>query len=188
MGFFKKFIDKFSKKNNDKVAKKISEINAKKSVFKETKQSKFDNGLKKSSNGLNLAIKELMKNHKTIDDSFYENLEEMLIMYDMGYSATMKIVDAVKDEITFKNINKLDLIKEILIDKMLTYYIQDTNLNTNINLNEGKTNTLLIIGANGVGKTTSIAKIANTFKNQNKKVLLVAGDTFRAGAIEQLNE
>ena len=69
---------------------------------------------------------------------------------------------------------------------MLTYYIQDTNLNTNINFNENKTNTILIIGANGVGKTTSIAKIANYFVKNHKKVLLVAGDTFRAGAIEQL--
>ena len=188
MGFFRKFIDKLSGKNKDNVADQISEINSKKKVFKEAKQSKFDEGLKKSSNSLNLAIKELIKKHTIINDDFYENLEDMLIMYDVGYSAALKIVDAVRDEVVFRNITKLDLVKEILIDKMLTYYIQDTDLNTNINLENGKTNTILIIGANGVGKTTSIAKIANYFKKENKRVLLVAGDTFRAGAVEQLNE
>lgn len=187
MGFFRKFIDKFSERNKNNVANQISEINSKKKIFKETKQSKFDEGLKKSSNNLNLAIKELIKKHTTINDDFYENLEDMLIMYDVGYSAALKIVEAVKNEIIFRNITKLELIKEILIDKMLTYYIQDTNLNTNINL-DNKTNTILIIGANGVGKTTSIAKIAHFFKKANKKVLLIAGDTFRAGAVEQLIE
>ena len=107
-------------------------------------------------------------------------------MYDIGYSATLKIVDAVRDEISYRNINKKELIKDVLLDKMLTYYIQDSSLTTNINLEPNKTNVILIIGANGVGKTTSIAKIANYFVKQNKKILLVAGDTFRAGAIEQL--
>lgn len=186
MGFFKKFIDKFTKKNSDDVAQQIAKTNADNRIFKETKQTKFDEGLSKSSNSLNIAIKDLMKKHQKIDDSFFENLEDMLIMYDVGYSASMKIVDAVRDEVTFNNIQNKELIREILLDKMLTYYIQDTNLNTNINLNSDRTNTILIIGANGVGKTTSIAKIANHFKNNNKKVLLVAGDTFRAGAIEQL--
>lgn len=186
MGFFKKIFNKFNKKSNDNTVEKISEINASRRVFQDTSQTKFDEGLRKSSTGLNLAIKELIKKHNKLDDTFFENLEDMLIMYDVGYSAAMKIMDAVRDEVSYRNVDKKDLIKEILLDKMLTYYIQDTDLNTNINLEFGKTNVLLVIGVNGVGKTTSIAKIARYFTKANKKVLLVAGDTFRAGAVEQL--
>lgn len=186
MGFFKKIFSKFNKKSTDNTVEKISEINASRRVFQDTNQTKFDEGLRKSSTGLNLAIKELIKKHNKLDDTFFENLEDMLIMYDVGYSAAMKIMDAVRDEVSYRNVEKKELIKEILLDKMLTYYIQDTDLNTNINLELGKTNVLLVIGVNGVGKTTSIAKIANYFSKANKKVLLVAGDTFRAGAIEQL--
>lgn len=186
MGFFKKIFSKFNKKSEDKTVEKISEINASRRVFQDTSQAKFDEGLRKSSTGLNLAIKELIKKHNKLDESFFENLEDMLIMYDVGYSAAMKIMDAVRDEVSYRNVDKKELIKEILLDKMLTYYIQDTDLNTNINLELNKTNVLLIIGVNGVGKTTSIAKIANYFVKENKKVLLVAGDTFRAGAVEQL--
>ncbi len=186
MGFFKKLINKFNKKEQDKVADQISKINAKKRVFQDSEQIKFDEGLRKSSTGLNLAIKDLIKKHQEVNEEFYEALEDMLIMYDIGYSATLKIVDAVRDEISYRNINKKELIKDVLLDKMLTYYIQDSSLTTNINLEPNKTNVILIIGANGVGKTTSIAKIANYFVKQNKKILLVAGDTFRAGAIEQL--
>lgn len=186
MGFFSKLFSKIHKKESDKVAEQIEKINAQNRIFKDDSSSKFDEGLRKSSNGLNSAIAELMKSHSNIDASFYESLEDMLVMYDVGYSAALKIVDAVKDEVSYQNINKKELIKEILLDKMLTYYIQDTNLNTNINFTDNKTNTILIIGANGVGKTTSIAKIANFFIKSNKKILLVAGDTFRAGAIEQL--
>ena len=186
MGFFSKLFNKLHKKESTKVAEQIEQINAQNRIFKDNSNSKFDEGLRKSSNNLNLAITELMKNHTNIDSSLYESLEDMLVMYDVGYSAALKIVDAVRDEVNYQNINKKELIKEILLDKMLTYYIQDTNLNTNINFNENKTNTILIIGANGVGKTTSIAKIANYFVKNHKKVLLVAGDTFRAGAIEQL--
>lgn len=186
MGFFKKLINKFHKKEQDAVADKISEINAENRVFQDTSQTKFDEGLRKSSTGLNLAIKDLIKKHQSLNNDFYESLEDMLVMYDVGYSAALKIVDAVKDEVSYRNITKKELVKEILLDKMLTYYIQDTSLSTNINLSANKTNTILIIGANGVGKTTSIAKISHYFVKQNKKVLLVAGDTFRAGAIEQL--
>lgn len=186
MGFFKKIFNKFSKKSSDNTVEKISEINASRRVFQDTNQTKFDEGLRKSSTGLNLAIKELIKKHNKLDATFFENLEDMLIMYDVGYSAAMKIIDAVKDEVSYRNVEKKELIKEILLDKMLTYYIQDTDLNTNINLELNRTNVILVIGVNGVGKTTSIAKIASYFTKINKKVLLVAGDTFRAGAIEQL--
>ncbi|EGZ30839.1 signal recognition particle-docking protein FtsY [Malacoplasma iowae 695] len=99
----------------------------------------------------------------------------------------MKIVDAIRDEINFQNVKDPKLIKEIIVDKIFTYYIQDTNVNTFLNVKNDRTNVILVTGVNGVGKTTSIAKIANKFKKEKKKILLVAGDTFRAGAVEQLN-
>ena len=89
MGFFKKLINKFNKKEQDKVADQISKINAKKRVFQDSEQVKFDEGLRKSSTGLNLAIKDLIKKHQEVNEEFYEALEDMLIMYDIGYSATL---------------------------------------------------------------------------------------------------
>lgn len=86
----------------------------------------------------------------------------------------------------YQKVNDPDLIKSIIIDKIFIYYIQDTEINTAINLKENQTNVVLVVGVNGVGKTTSIAKITKKFIDENKKVLLVAGDTFRAGAVEQL--
>lgn len=186
MGFFKKIFNKFTNKGDD-TAQKISQKNDENRIFKASdNQKKFDEGLRKSSNTLNDAIVELFSKHKTIDFDFYESLEELLIMYDVGYVATTKIVKAIEEEVNYRQVKDPNLIKQILIDKIFTYYIQDTDINTNINLYSNKTNVVLVVGVNGVGKTTSIAKITKYFVDQNKKVLLVAGDTFRAGAVDQL--
>lgn len=186
MGFFKKIFNKFTNKNVD-TAEKISQKNEENRIFKASdNQRKFDEGLRKSSNTLNDAIVDLFSKHKSIDLDFYESLEELLIMYDVGYVATTKIVKAIEEEVNYRQVKDPNLIKQILIDKIFTYYIQDTDINTNINLYSNKTNVVLVVGVNGVGKTTSIAKITKYFVDQNKKVLLVAGDTFRAGAVEQL--
>ena len=186
MGFFKKIFNKFTNKNDD-IAEKISLKNEENRIFKASdNQRKFDEGLRKSSNTLSDAIVDLFSKHKSIDLDFYESLEELLIMYDVGYVATTKIVKAIEEEVNYRQVKDPNLIKQILIDKIFTYYIQDTDINTNINLYSNKTNVVLVVGVNGVGKTTSIAKITKYFVDQNKKVLLVAGDTFRAGAVEQL--
>lgn len=186
MGFFKKIFNKFTNKNDDTV-EKISQKNEENRIFKVSdNQKKFDEGLRKSSSTLNDAIVELFTKHEKINFEFYESLEEMLIMYDVGYVATTKIVKAIEEEVNYRHVKDPKLIKQILIDKIFTYYIQDTDINTNINLYNDKTNVVLVVGVNGVGKTTSIAKITKYFVDQNKKVLLVAGDTFRAGAVEQL--
>ncbi len=186
MGFFKKIFSKFSNKKDD-VAEKISQKNDENRIFKASdNQKKFDEGLRKSSSTLNEAIIDLVTKHKSINFEFYESLEELLIMYDVGYVATTKIVKSIEEEVNYRQVKDPSLIKQILIDKIFTYYIQDTDINTNINLFDNKTNVVLVVGVNGVGKTTSIAKITKYFVDKNKKVLLVAGDTFRAGAVEQL--
>ncbi len=183
---FKKLINKFKKSSDDKVVDELSKKNLENSFFKSGTQEKFDSGLRKSSSNLDNAINELTKKYHKDDSSFYDEVEETLISYDIGYSVANKIVESVRDEVRYQNVDDKELIKEILLDKIITYYIQDSNLSTHINLSHDKTNVVLVIGANGVGKTTSIAKITKYFVDLNKKVLLVAGDTFRAGAVEQL--
>lgn len=190
-GFFKKIFNKIFNKEEakkDEVVEQIAKKNEDNQIIKnDTTQQKFDEGLRKSSSTLNDAIAELMQEYVEVDDEFYDGIEEMLISYDVGYTATSKILDAVKEEVAYQNVKDPKLIKEILIDKIFTYYIQDTSTSVDINLQNDRTNVVLVIGVNGVGKTTSIAKITKYFVDQHKKVLLVAGDTFRAGAVEQLN-
>jgi len=96
-------------------------------------------------------------------------------------------MEAIEDEIKYQKVNDVELVKQIIVDKLLVYYIQDSIVDTNVKLKEG-TNVLLVSGVNGVGKTTSIAKLANYFKNQDKSVALIAADTYRAGAVEQLKK
>lgn len=189
MGFLKKLIDKI--RNKKSIAEKIEEKNIEHQtkVYAQDveKQKKFDYGLKKSSSMLSKAIAEISKKYKDIDEHLYESIEELLISYDVGTVATNKILIAIKDEINFQNIKKPELIRSIIVDKIFTYYIQDSVISSLLNIRNERTNVILVAGVNGVGKTTSIAKIAYKFKKTNKKILLVAGDTFRAGAVEQLS-
>ncbi len=185
MAFFKSLIDKIHRKKD--TAKAVKDKNIENRIIKvENKQKAFDKGLHKSSTNLSHAINNLAHDFKEIDETLFENLEEMLISYDVGYTATTKIIDAIRAEIKFQKVKDVKLIKAIIVDKIFIYYIQDTNINTDIDLENGRTNVVLVVGVNGVGKTTSIAKITKKFVDDNKSVLLVAGDTFRAGAVEQL--
>lgn len=188
MGFLKKLIDKIKGKKS--IAEKIEEKNVEHQstvyVQEVEKQKKFDDGLKKSSSTLSKAIAEISKKYKKIDNELYESIEELLISYDVGVVATTKILDAIKDEVNFQNVTDAKLIKEIIVDKIFTYYIQNTDVNSFLDVKKDRTNVVLVTGVNGVGKTTTIAKLAFKFKKDKKKILLVAGDTFRAGAVEQL--
>jgi len=181
MGLFKKLIDSVKQKKS--VAQQIEQ---KKQSDQVIDQNRFDLGLKKSSNNLKNSIDELAKKYRYVDDDLIEAIEETLLLYDIGTAATQKILDAIVDEIKFQNVKDVNLIKQIIIDKIFVYYIQDTQVNTDIVLRENSNNVILVTGVNGVGKTTSIAKLAYKFKKENKKVLIVAADTFRAAAVEQL--
>lgn len=181
MGFFKKISEKFKIKKS--IAKQIAENNE---VNKVASQTKFDDGLKKSANSLQGKIDQLAKKYKRIDDQMIEAIEESLLSFDVGTVATRKIVDAIVNEIKYQNVDDPQLIKQIIIDKLFIYYIQDTITNTELNIKDNQTNVILVVGVNGVGKTTTTAKLANKFIRDGKTVSLVAGDTFRAGAVEQL--
>lgn len=187
-GFFRRLWNKITgKKTNESVVEEIAKKNEENRIFKDdNSQDKFNLGLKKSSSALQQGIDELVKKYKKIDDQFFESLEEFLISYDIGYAASKKILDNLKDQVAYHNVEDVNLIKEIFADSMFTYYINNSTLTTQINLKDGQTNVVLIVGANGVGKTTTIAKITWKYVKENKKVLLVAGDTFRAGAVAQL--
>ena len=115
-----------------------------------------------------------------------EEIEEALLLFDIGPKSTQKIMDSIVDEIKYQRVEDPNIIKEIIVDKLFVYYIQNTDIDFSINIKDNTTNVILVTGANGVGKTTSIAKLAYLYKQKGYKVSLVAADTFRAGAIQQL--
>lgn len=160
------------------------------SFFKKDKEKskKYKMGLHKTREGALKNIKEILKDSKKIDDELFDSLEEVFITADIGVDTVIDFIDGLKEEVYHKKITDVNVLEEMIIDKMFDLYINNEIVNANIKLNKDKLSVILFVGVNGVGKTTSIAKIANQLKKQGKKVLLAAGDTFRAGAIEQLKE
>ena len=151
------------------------------------KKEKYKLGLHKTREGALSTIKEILEKSDNINEDLFDSLEEVFIMADIGVDTVIDFIDGLKEEVKTRKItNPLDL-QEIIIDKMFEMYLNGEIVNANLNLKKEGLSVVLFVGVNGVGKTTSIAKIANQYKNQGKKVLLAAGDTFRAGAIAQLD-
>ncbi len=179
-------------KEEKSLAKKQKKIEKKeekeriKQLAKENKLNKYVAGLSKSGTNLTKKITELQAAHNELDEEFFEELEEILIMSDISVSLVTTIIDEIKKEVKLENVKDKSLISEIIADKMFAIYANQSVVNTKLNLDNEGLNVLLVVGVNGSGKTTSIAKIANKLINEGKKVLLAAGDTFRAGAVEQL--
>jgi len=162
-----------------------------KSVFSKDKEKeviKYDEGLSKTRKEFATQLSNLSKKYKNIDEDYFEELENILIMADIGVNTVMKFVDKLRYRVKNENIKDSDSLKEIIVDELLIMYVDSGIINSKIRYSEEGPTVILFIGVNGVGKTTSIGKIANKLKNEGKKVLLVAGDTFRAGAIEQIIE
>ena len=150
------------------------------------KDKKYKLGLHKTREGALASLKEILSKSDKIDDDLFDSLEEIFIMADIGVDTVVDFIDDLRKEVSVKNItNPLEL-QEMIMDKMFEIYLNGEVVNANLNLNKNGLSVILFVGVNGVGKTTSIAKIANQYKKEGKKVLLAAGDTFRAGAIEQL--
>ncbi len=150
------------------------------------KNKKYKLGLHKTREGALSTLKEILSKSNKIDDDLFDQLEEVFIMADIGVDTVVDFIDDLKDEVYNKKISDPLLLQEMIMDKMFEIYLNGEIVNANLNLNKNGLSVILFVGVNGVGKTTSIAKIANQYKKQGKKVLLAAGDTFRAGAIEQL--
>ena len=159
-------------------------------VGKSTKQNeKYVAGLDKSSTSFSSKINALAARYREINDEYFDELENILIMSDVGVNMVMKIVDEIKKEVRLGNIKDPHAINDIIVDKMFVIYANDSYMTTKINYAENDLTVILMVGVNGAGKTTTIAKLANKIMHEEgKRVMVAAGDTFRAGAIEQLAE
>ena len=162
-----------------------------KNIFKKEEKEEvklYDKGLEKTRDNFLNALLNLNKNHKIVDDEYFENLEEILIMSDIGVNTVMEIIDRLKKRVKKENIKTSDELKDIIVDEMFIIYVDGDIITNKINYSDNGPTVILFVGVNGAGKTTTIGKIAYKLKEEGKKVLMVAGDTFRAGAIEQLDE
>ncbi len=189
MGLFKIVKNRFNRNKSTPLKSKEvvkTEKQAIKKMRKSQKTNKYIAGMSKSSNSFGRSLKLLYNKHQ-IDETFFENLEEMLIMNDISMNIVMEISDAVRQEIALNKVNSSEQINEIIIDKMFLSYANQSHSSTALNINPSGLSIILMVGVNGVGKTTTIAKLAHMFIKQNKKVTVVAADTFRAGAVQQLN-
>jgi len=161
-----------------------------KSIFsKETKElDAYQTGLEKTSKEFVNKISILNTKYKKVSDEYFEELEEIFIMADIGVSTVMKFIDKLKYRVKHENIIDSEDLMDIIIDEMFIIYVNNQIIVNKINYATEDPTVILFVGVNGVGKTTSIGKIAHKLKKEGKKVLLVAGDTFRAGAVEQIIE
>ena len=150
------------------------------------KEEKYKLGLHKTREGALKSLSELLDGSNEIDDELFDRLEEVFIMADIGVDTVVDFVDGLRDEVKDKQITDIKTLQEMIIDRMFEIYLNGEIVNANLNLNKNGLSVILFVGVNGAGKTTSIGKIANQYKQEGKKVLVAAGDTFRAGAIEQL--
>ena len=158
-------------------------------IFKKNKKNrgeKYKLGMHKTRESSFGSIKKILEARSKIDDELFDELEEVFIMADVGVDTVVQFVDDLRDEVSKRDIKNPIMLQEIIVDKMFEIYLKGEIVNANLNLQKEGLSVVLFVGVNGVGKTTSIAKIAYQLKQEGKKVLLAAGDTFRAGAIEQL--
>ena len=157
-------------------------------VGKSTKQNeKYVVGLDKSSETFSDRINELAARFREINDEYFEELENILIMAEVGVSMVMKIVSEIKTEVRIRNITDPREINDIIVDKMFVIYANESIMSTKINYAAEGLTVILMVGVNGAGKTTTIGKLAHRIvHDEGKKVVVAAGDTFRAGAIDQL--
>lgn len=174
MGFFKNIKEKFKKSEKQEIEQKAIKT--------------YEKGLEKSRDDFVKKINILGLTHTKIDDEFFEELETILIMADIGVNTVMDFVDRLKNRVKQEKITDFEYLKEVIVDELFLIYVNDSVLTSKLQFSETGPSVFLFVGVNGVGKTTSIAKIATKVKKEGKSVMLIAGDTFRAGAVNQLKE
>ncbi len=163
-----------------------------KQIFK-TQESKtetelYDKGLEKTRNDFVSKLTLLNKKHKKVSNEYFEELEEILIMADIGVETVMEFISRLKKRVKHENIIDSEDLKEIIVDEMFIIYVNNEVIVNKIQYSEESPTVVLFVGVNGVGKTTTIGKLAYKLTKEGKKVMLIAGDTFRAGAVEQIEE
>lgn len=152
------------------------------------KDVSYKNALAKTRDSINVQLSSLNKKHKNVNDKYFEDLEEILINADIGVNTVIKFVERLKQRVKKENITLSSSLKEIIVDELFIIYVNNEVIVNKINYNESGLTVILVVGVNGVGKTTTIAKLGYYMKKDKKEVLLVAADTFRAGAVEQLKQ
>ena len=167
-----------------KVEEKPEEVQASKT---ETEQEKYNRTLKKTRTGFAARLNEFFANFRRVDEEFFEELEEMLILSDVGVNVATQLTEDLRYEARLENVKKTEDLQRLIIEKLVDIYEKDDVYKEQIDFQDGLT-VMLFVGVNGVGKTTSIGKLAHKYKQEGKKVMLVAADTFRAGAVAQLVE
>ena len=162
-------------------------LEAERPQVEETVQEKYDRSLKKTRTGFGARLNAFFANFRSVDEEFFEELEELLIMSDVGVQVASNLTEELRYEAKLENAKKPDVLRRVIIEKLVELYEKDGNYDESIHFQDGLT-VMLFVGVNGVGKTTSIGKLAHRYKQAGKKVMLVAADTFRAGAVAQLAE
>ncbi len=194
MGLFNKIKNIFAKENNEKQENLGEYVDAHQESLENvhTKQEKdiqvYEKGLSKSRKGFVSNLIQLTSRYHKINEEYFEELEEILIMADIGVNTVMKFMDRLRERVKHEKIEDPNLLKEVIVDELFIIYVDDNILESKIRYNENGPTVILFVGVNGVGKTTTIGKLAWKMVEEGKKVLLVAGDTFRAGACKQLEE
>ena len=162
-------------------------LEAERPQAEETVQEKYDRSLKKTRTGFGARLNAFFANFRSVDEEFFEELEELLIMSDVGVQVASNLTEELRYEAKLENAKKPDALRRVIIEKLVELYEKDGNYDESIHFQDGLT-VMLFVGVNGVGKTTSIGKLAHRYKQAGKRVMLVAADTFRAGAVAQLAE
>ncbi|MEV5114229.1 signal recognition particle-docking protein FtsY [Peribacillus frigoritolerans] len=176
MSFIKKLKEKFTTQEE-----KEKSVEAEVSIGE-----KFKQGLTKTRNSFTGRVNELVARYRKVDEDFFEELEEILIQADVGFDTVMELIDQLKMEVKLRNISDTREVQSVISEKLVEIYQGDDEATSSLNIQEEGLTVILFVGVNGVGKTTTIGKLAHKFKTEGKSVVLAAGDTFRAGAIEQL--
>ncbi|WP_057913440.1 signal recognition particle-docking protein FtsY [Peribacillus muralis] len=177
MSFFKKLKEKFTTQEETQKEVEVQEISI---------GEKFKQGLSKTRNSFTGRVNELVARYRKVDEDFFEELEEILIQADVGFDTVMELIDQLKTEVKLRNISDTREVQSVISEKLVDIYQGDDGDTSSLNIQEDGLTVILFVGVNGVGKTTTIGKLAHKFKTEGKSVVLAAGDTFRAGAIEQL--
>jgi fused signal recognition particle receptor len=167
MSFFKKLKEKITKQTD-------------------TVTEKFKEGLTKTRDNFSTKVNDLVARYRKVDEEFFEELEEILIQADVGFETVMQLIDELKMEVKRKNISDSKDVQSVISEKLVEIYREADETSNEINIQQNALTVILFVGVNGVGKTTTIGKLAHKYKSEGKTVLMAAGDTFRAGAIEQL--
>ena len=179
--------DKATENCRDTVREKVwPEIEDFEEIEAQRLGAKFKAGLEKSRQNFQEQLNTLIARYRKVDEDFFEALEEMLITADVGFNTVMELVDELRDEARKRNIQETEDLREVIVEKIVEIYHQNDDQSEAMDLQDGRLNVILMVGVNGVGKTTTIGKLAHRYQAEGKKVMLAAGDTFRAGAIEQL--